>query len=113
MLKIAIKDENKMEISDMQFGQKNVVYAIDTFRKIDKIYSCEKYFIMGTDNFAQLKNWKESDKLRNYKLIILERKEKVIDNNIIFVDTEKYTNVSSKEIREQLKNKEIILPVID
>ena len=106
MLKIAIKDENKMEISDMQFGQKNVVYAIDTFRKIDKMYSCEKYFIMGTDNFAQLKNWKESDKLRNYKLIILERKEKVIDNNIIFVDTDKYTNVSSKEIREQLKNKE-------
>ena len=104
MLKIAIDGEEKLEISNMQFTQKEKVYAIDTFREIDKMYSCQKYFIMGTDNFAQLKNWKESDKLRDYKLIILERKEKIVDENITFVSTNKFTNVSSKEIREQIKN---------
>lgn len=106
MLKIAIKNEENMEISNMQFGQKKVVYAIDSFKQIDEMYSCEKYFIMGTDNFAQIKDWKEAKKLKKYKLIVLERKEKVLnDKNIIFINTEKYNDVSSKQIRKELKNK--------
>ena len=106
MLKIAIKDEKKMEVSDMQEGQKNMTYAIDTFRKIDKMHSCEKYFIMGTDNFARLKNWKEYEKLTKYKLIIIEREEKISNDNIIFIDSDKYNSISSKEIRKQIKNKQ-------
>ena len=107
MLKIAIENEENMEVSDIQFNQQSKAYAIDTFRQIDKIYNCEKYFIMGTDNFSKIENWKDYEELKKYNFIVLERKEKLTDNEkIIFIDAEKYNETSSKQIREKIRNKE-------
>jgi nicotinate (nicotinamide) nucleotide adenylyltransferase len=61
MLKIAIKNEKKMEISNMQFDQIAVTYAIDSFLKIeqnyDVIYVDPPYYSgVYLDVFANLYN---------------------------------------------------------
>lgn len=96
MLKIAIKDEEKMEISDMQLNQQFTTYAVDSFQTIDNTYNGEKYFIMGEDNFKQIENWKSPEKLKKYNFIVFERNENLSQKeNIIFVETKDFNNISS------------------
>ena len=105
MLKIATSKFDKIEISDMQINQEHITYAIDSFKKIDEEYKCEKYFIMGSANFEKIKNWKSYEELKKYKFIIFERNETIENtDNIIHICTKKFKNVSSKLIREQMKN---------
>lgn len=77
MLKLVLKD--KMEILNISIDSKVPLQAIDTFKIIDKNYPfSENYFIMGSDNFAKIKFWKNAEELlKNYKYIVLKR-----DNNI-------------------------------
>ncbi|MGN1298658.1 MAG: nicotinate (nicotinamide) nucleotide adenylyltransferase [Candidatus Scatovivens sp.] len=104
MLKLAIGTEEKFQVSDMQFNQKEITYAIDTFKKIDEEYNCEKYFIMGYDNFLQMKNWKSSNEFKNYKFIVFERDGKVHNNkNVILIETNEFNNVSSSKLRNDIK----------
>lgn len=96
MLKIAIKNEKNMEVSDMQFNQSSISYAIDSFLKIDKKYDAEKYFVMGEDNFKNIEKWKSSDELKKYKFIVFEREGNLTKReNIIFVETKDFYNISS------------------
>ena len=96
MLKLAIKNEKNMEISDMQFNQKSVSYAIDSFLEIEQKYDVEKYFIMGEDNFNNIEKWKASDELKKYNFIVFEREGKLIKKeNIIFIETKDFYNISS------------------
>lgn len=96
MLKIAINNEKNMEISEMQFNQNYISYAIDSFLKIDQRYDAEKYFIMGEDNFKNIEKWKSYDELKKYNFIVFEREgELAKKDNIIFIETKDFYNISS------------------
>lgn len=90
MLKIAIKE--KMEILNISIDSKKDLKAIDTFRIIEKQFNqSDNYFIMGPDNFKNIKFWKDSEELlKNYKYIVLNREN----------------DISSSKAREKIKNNE-------
>ena len=75
MLKKMFADNEKVDISRLQANQKEVSYAIDSFKTIDEKYkNDERYFIMGEDNFSKIETWKDGKELLdNRKFIVFER----------------------------------------
>lgn len=121
MLELMFNKYKWVQISSLQVNQQERSYAIDTFEIIDEKYkNDERFFIMGLDNFANIANWKRSEKLlENRKYIVFKRdnietKEK--NDNIQFLDIKQ--NISSTIARSKIKSGEelqsILLPsVID
>jgi nicotinate-nucleotide adenylyltransferase len=109
MLEIMFEDFANVEISALQVNQQERTYAIDTFSIIDKVYSTdERFFIMGLDNFSNIKKWKNSSELlNNRKYIVFKRNNIIISENIeniYFLDMGK--NISSTDVRQKIKLKE-------
>ncbi len=99
MLKFAIKGNNKLIIDDFENIENRKLYAIDVFRIIeDKYSSSDNYYIMGSDNFEKIKNWKEYDKLKKYKYIVLNRNEE---------------DISSTKIRNMIKKNNLKENILD
>ena len=122
MLKLVCKEDDNLEVSDIEL-KSNVNYkAIDIFRIIDKEYNKdEKFYIMGTDNLKKICKWKESERLvEDFNYIILNREDddakKIIEENKLLEKNKNKFNIiknnnfkkcSSTNIRNQIKNKEI------
>lgn len=99
MIQIAITNYSNIEVEDMEIKENRELYAIDIFEMITNKYKNEDiFFIMGSDNFNNIENWKEYDKLKKYNYIILERKESII---------------SSTEIRKLIKENKNLNGVLD
>lgn len=112
MLKLAIEDNPKLDIENIAIESKIKLYAIDTFKLIkEKYYNDDIFFIMGSDNFRKMPNWKKYKELiTNYNIIVIERERKKIRNenpqNIIEFIPEKLTEIDSTKIREMIKRNE-------
>ena len=109
MLEEIFKNNDKVEVSNMQENQLKRSYAIDCFEKINNSYkTSENFFIMGLDNFNNIKNWKNSEKLlKDYKYIIFKRKNneiKEFNKNVCFMDIS--YDISSSIARKKIKNNE-------
>lgn len=119
MLKIACKDENRLEVSDIEVKDNKLYKAIDIFTLLKKLYKEDEiFFLMGADNLERLPLWTDCDILiRDFKYIVFDRGEdsveRILGNNNFFKGYEKkftiiknkqYTNCSSTNIREQIKN---------
>jgi len=96
MLKLATKEYKNLEVDDVEIKENRQLFAIDAFEVIKKSYylksneEIEIFFIMGSDNFNKMPNWKDYNKIKdNYKYIIIDRNEK---------------EISSTEIRNMIKN---------
>ena len=115
MLEAMFREFDDVEISTLQVNQQERLYAIDTFEIIDQKYkNDDRFFIMGLDNFINISNWKESEKLlKDRKYIIFKRdnietKEK--SKNIHFFDI--HQSISSTIARSKIKNKEDLKDVL-
>lgn len=119
MLKIACEDLEKFDVSDIELGIKEQIYAADAFNLIEKEYpKADIYFILGADNFSKITEWKDANEIiQKYNYIVLERKEIDIDNfiknnetlrknieKIQIIKNEEYKNYSSTEFRNLLNN---------
>lgn len=96
MLKFAIKYYNNLEVDDIEIKENRMLFATDAFEIIKKSFylkhneETEMFFIMGSDNFDKMPNWKNYNKIKNqYKYIIIDRNEK---------------EISSTQIRDMIKN---------
>lgn len=92
MLELVFENEPQMDILDISNKNKKM-YAIDTFKIIDEEFAeSERFFIMGTDNYKKITNWKNSeDLIKNYNYIILDR------------NTGNTKDISSSIVREKIK----------
>lgn len=116
MLKIACKNLDNIEVSDIELDVKEKIYAIDAFRMIEnKFKNTEIYYIMGADNFISMMKWKcYEELLEKYRYIVLERddinikkyiEEKKLDKSkVIIIKNDEYRCTSSSNFR--LKTKE-------
>lgn len=97
MLELAFENEEKMEILNISNKNKKT-HAIDTFQLIDKEFpDCERFFIMGSDNYKKISEWKNAENLmKNYQYIILDR------------ENAKTKEISSSKVREKIKQNEEI-----
>ena len=92
MLKLATKDNDKIEVDDIELKENKDLYAVDAFEIITEKYKKygELFLIMGSDNFNKMPTWKEYETIKDkYKYIIIDRDEK---------------DISSTEIRNMIKN---------
>lgn len=117
MLKIACKNYNNIEVSDLEKDFKEKVYACDVFKILKSKYlKDEVFFLMGEDNYLKLSSWKNYKELLNYKYIIFERNKEIkIENssNIYLIKCENTKEISSTLIREKIKNKDSLDNIID
>ena len=106
MLKIVLENEPQIDILNISNNDKKMC-AIDSFRVIEEIFpEAEKFFIMGSDNFAKMSKWKNAEELiKNYQYIILDRENantKDISSSLV------RDKINRGEDAEELVPKEII-----
>ncbi len=66
MVKIATEDNSKFEVSDIEISRGGISFFYDTLRELTSIYRKDNFFfIIGTDAFSGIKNWKNSESLFN------------------------------------------------
>lgn len=97
MLEIAFQNEENLEILDISNNDKKM-YAIDSFQLIDeKFPQAERFFIMGSDNYQKIMEWKSAeDLMKNYHYIVLDREK---GNR---------KHISSSLVRQRIKQNETI-----
>lgn len=112
MLMLAIEDEEKLGIDSTAIESKNKLYAVDTFKLLKEKYKKDDiFFIMGSDNFRKMPNWKDYNELINeYNIIVIERERKEIRKtnrkNIFCYIPKEWQEVDSTKIRKMIKNNE-------
>ena len=76
LVEASIAGYPKFKASDFEFTLPQPTYTIDTLRALEKTYPDRQFhFIMGADNWASIRRWKESDQLiTHYPILIYPRK---------------------------------------
>ena len=97
MLKLALDDYlGKMDI--LLLNNDKEYKAIDSFKIIDsKFEKDERFFIMGSDNYKNIGNWKDYENLKKYKFIVLDRENE-----------SKTKDISSTMVRNYIKDRKDI-----
>lgn len=124
MLNLICRNQEKLEVSDIELNSKKQLYTIQTLDLLKAKYGKEYdiWFVMGTDNLKEVETWKEPERLlKDYKIIVLERGndnlEDIISNSNILSSNRKSLikiegidriNLSSTMIRDKIKNVENI-----
>jgi len=122
MVKEAINENDKFEVTDLEIKRKGKSYTIDTVREILGHYGeeCEVFLIIGADSLNELELWKDIKKLSQLcHFVIINRPgfstdasprlAELIGNDNIS-DMEKLrieikpVGISSTEIRKRLKD---------
>ncbi|MBQ4114658.1 nicotinate (nicotinamide) nucleotide adenylyltransferase [bacterium] len=113
MVKLAIKNNSKFEISDVEYKSEGKSYSLITVKKIIEQYQIKGRlnFIIGTDAFEKIDTWYKSEELKNLvHFIVFPRKDSNIyrkegwDYEITNMD---FINISSTDIRNGKFNKNI------
>lgn len=62
MLRLAAKDVDKAEVSDIELKRQGISYTYETIAQVRQMYpDAELYLLMGTDMFLTLQNWKNPE----------------------------------------------------
>ena len=93
MVKLAVSDFPKFEVSDIEYRRGGKSYTYLTILDLYKLYKPENKinFLIGTDAFKHIESWYEFDKLKNLvKYIVFVREDKF--------DISKYDNLKAKGV---------------
>ena len=109
MVKIAIEQQPKFEISDIEYKSDKKSYSLITVKKIIEQYKLKNRlnFIIGTDAFGKIETWYKAEELRDLvHFIVFPRKGYTIENkdswDYELTDMD-YVDISSTEIRNGMK----------
>lgn len=112
MLELAIADEKRFEVSDIEIKREGKSYTLDTIKQIKEIYdeNAVLYFISGADMALDLPKWKDPLKiLELVRFIAVERPgfplvklPEEYRKKIIFVEGVSI-DISSSDIRQRVK----------
>ena len=115
MAKIATKNYDKFEVSDIEYQNGGKSYTYLTIKELYKRYDIDEKinFIIGTDAFDKIKSWYEIDKLKQMvKFIVFLRDENFDEAKYNDLRTEGYDfvletlpfmNISSTQLRNKIK----------
>jgi len=112
MVKLAIEDNKKFEVSRYEIDKEGVSYTIDTLNAFrDRYKNAELFFIAGSDIAYELDKWKDFDKICKISTFVIARRSSFklpkTDLNVLTVEIETL-DVSSSEIRQKIKdNKDV------
>ena len=84
MVKRAIADNPRVELSTYESRNDDVVYTHETLEHFKKSYpEDEFYYIMGEDSFMTIDTWKNYEKILNDKLIVFTRSNTDSDSDLV------------------------------
>lgn len=127
MLQEICKNNENIEVSDIEVSSQRQLYTIETLTLIQEQYKeNEIYFVLGTDNLKELETWyKTKELLEKFKILVLERGsdkvEDIIENSdflkrhktaIIKSPNIEKIDLSSTEVREKVKAGEDIKELV-
>lgn len=120
LIKLAIKDEESFSVNPYELNKTGISYTYET---IEHFKSKEKdtmwFFLIGSDCFLEIEKWERPDiVVGDSNLVVFNRQgynkedvkleklrlESKYSRKIIFMDNN-VLDISSKEIREQIKDK--------
>ena len=114
MLKMAVKDDTRFEVCDIEFNMPKPSYTIDTLNRLAELYpDAEFYLICGMDNLACFDKWKKyQDILDNYNIIVYPRKGydggELINHKSVHIINAPEIEISSTFIRNAVaENKDV------
>lgn len=113
MVQLAIENNNKFEVSDLEIKREGPSYSIDTVRELKNKFNDddEFYFIIGSDTIPELKQWKEiKNLLKIIKFVVINRPGysfKGIPKSALRIQL-RGIGISSSKIRRRLRKKENI-----
>ncbi len=109
MVRLAIEDNYRFKVSDIEFNMPRPSYTIDTLTYLkDKYQSYEFKLIIGGDNLAIFPKWKNSIKIiEEFGLIVYPRpgttQDKLISHqNVVYVEAP-LLDISATYIRRSVK----------
>jgi len=112
MVKLAIREINYFQASDIELNRESASYTITTLEELKKIYPDDGLFlIIGSDSFNELDTWKEYKKiLSDYHVIVMQRPGDVelredllrLSDKVEF-QKEYMIEISSSMIRDRIK----------
>jgi len=110
MLKLAIADLPRTEVSFFEADQKRAVYSYQTLDHFQALYPNDEIFmIIGSDSLKTLCEWKNIDYIaKKYRFIVAKRPKVKIPEGVkysdscIFMDADIH-DISSTEIRDMIK----------
>jgi len=111
LLNLAITDVSKYKVCTVEFNMPKPSYTIDTLTYLTEKYPENKfYLIMGADNLASFKKWKNYDViLKNYKILVYPRPGfddlKLLSHKNIIKVNAPLIEISSSFIRKAIKQK--------
>jgi len=107
MLKLAISENKKFNISDMEIKRRGRSYSVETLRRLRKKYGhkAELFFIAGSDSLKELNKWKNLDEILNLcRFVIVKRpgfKVKTTPKDFILLKINA-KNISATDIRSKI-----------
>ncbi|MBY0245591.1 MAG: nicotinate-nucleotide adenylyltransferase [Sphingobacteriaceae bacterium] len=109
MANLALQDNTFCKVSDIEFNLPQPSYTIDTLIHLEEKYPNKKFaLIMGADNLASLKKWKNYEViLKNYPIYVYPRPNAVVEEwknhpSIHFTDTP-LMEISATFVRKAIK----------
>lgn len=112
MVKLAVEDWPRFEVSKVELNREGPSYTIDTINELNTRYSGQLYFIIGSDTLAEIHTWKSPrELLRSCHFIVAPRKgigpgyfkkDYFQDADLYFLKMEEI-HLSSSQIRAMLR----------
>ena len=120
MLMLAIKDQSKFKVSDIEFVMPIPSYSIDTLHELSSQFPENQFtLLIGSDNALVFDQWKNPHQiLAEYPVLVYPRigfdfsTVKDLYPQMQLLDTP-YFNISSTEIREAISQKKDITKWLD
>ena len=113
MVLVAVGNNNRMRVSDVEFAMPVPSYTIDTLKKLTELYPQHQFsLIIGSDNAVIFDQWKDYRQiLETYPVLVYPRKGYDFSTvasqypQMQLLDTPLY-DISSTQIREMLRKGE-------
>ena len=116
MVELAVENNPRFEVSDIEYKSEGKSYSLITVKKIKELYNIKDKvnFLIGTDAFLNLKSWYKIDELKLLThFIVFPRCDKINKDDFLYYEQNgfdfeltdmPYLNISSTEIRNHSAN---------